>query len=93
MQWDIKQPSWSGPILVAVDADGADALGVRLADLRRVARRVQPVAVRTSDGAKLRRVVELLSVLDPQRAEFVRISCLAPGKASEARRRRAAAAG
>jgi hypothetical protein len=85
---NFKRPAWSGPILVAADQAGAEGIGVRLAELRRVVRRLAPVARRSHDAAPLYRVVELLSVLDPMRAEAVRISCLPPGKATEARKRK-----
>jgi hypothetical protein len=84
------EPSWTGPLLVAIDQDAADALKVPLAELRRVAGRVNVVAERSSDGAKLRRVVELLAVLDPPRAEAVRWSLLPALAQSHAKDRRRA---
>ena len=60
------------PLLVALDQPGAAALGVTLAQLRRAALRLAPVAERVWDAAPLFRTVLLLDALDPERAASLR---------------------
>jgi hypothetical protein len=64
--------TWDGPLLVALDQDGAAVLRVPLPELERAASQVVPVTRRNPDDAPLYRVVELLDCLHPVRAEQIR---------------------
>ena len=67
------RPVYEGtPLLVGLDHQGAAALGVTLAQLRRAALRLAPVAERVWDSAPMYRVVELLLIVDPERGENLR---------------------
>ena len=72
--------AWEGPLLVAIDQDGAEALRVPLDDLRRAAGQLEPVALRSPDQQPLYRVVELFGALGmTEMAEAVRTTSLGPG--------------
>jgi hypothetical protein len=73
------QRAWEGPLLVAIDQDGAEALRVHLAELETAAGQLEPVALRSADRQPLYRVVELFGALGmTEMVEAVRTTSLGP---------------